>query len=158
MSDLQASIARLLDEANIRSLTARFADAAIRADYATFRSVWADDAVWTIGAPPKVQAKGADDIVALLRRLRSEKEFFVQFAVQGVIEITGDTATTSCVCHEAARGPGAVYYRNHCIAIDHLKRSGDSWVFTSRTFQYLWLDTSPFAGESFSLPALGIDA
>lgn len=155
MSDLQASITRLLDEATIRSLTARFADAAMRADYDKFRSVWDDDATWTIGAPPKVQARGADDIVALLRRLRAEKEFFVQFAVQGVIEIDGDTATTSCVCHEAARGPGAVYYRNHCIAIDHLKRSGDSWVFTSRTFQYLWLDTSPFSGDSFLLPPLG---
>ena len=34
---------------------------------------------------------------------------------------------------------------------DRLRRSGDKWVFTSRSFQYLWLDTSPFAGNGFPL-------
>ncbi|MGJ9418727.1 nuclear transport factor 2 family protein [Massilia sp. CMS3.1] len=155
MSDIQASVTRLLDEASIRNATARFADAAIRADYDSFRTVWADDGEWTIGTPPKAQAQGMDDIVAMLRRLREGKEFFVQFAVQGAIEISGDQATTSCVCTEAARGPGEVYYRNHCMALDRLKRSENGWVFTSRSFQYLWLDTSPFGGDSFSLPSPG---
>lgn len=154
MSDMQTSLNRLLDEAAIRKVTARFAEAAIRADYANFRSVWAENADWTIGTPPKAQAKGLDDIVALFRRLRGEKDFFVQYAIQGPIDIDGDTATTSCVCYEAARGGTTVHYRTHCIAIDHLKRAGDGWVFTSRTFQYLWLDTSPFTGDSFSLPAI----
>jgi len=47
----QASLARLLDEESIRNATARFADAAIRAGYESFRSLWADDAEWTIGEP-----------------------------------------------------------------------------------------------------------
>lgn len=155
MSDITTALSRLLDEADIRRVTAQFADAAMRADYDSFRSVWSEDAVWTIGVPPKVHATGADDIVAMLRRLRNEKEFFVQFAVQGVINIDGDTATTQCICHEAARGPGESYYRNHCIAIDRLHRSAKGWVFTSRSFQYIWLDTSPFGGTSFPLAPLG---
>jgi hypothetical protein len=155
MSNMSAALGRLLDEADIRRVTARCADAAMRADYDSFRSTWADHAVWTIGVPPKVQATGIDDIVAMLRRLRSEKEFFVQFAVQGVIDIDGDTATTQCICHEAAKGPGEVYYRNHCIAVDRLQRSPDGWVFTSRSFQYIWLDTAPFGGTSFPVTPVG---
>jgi ketosteroid isomerase-like protein len=155
MSDMQNSINRLLDESAIRSVTARFADAATRGDYDAFRAVWADDAEWTIGSPPKVHAVGGDDILATYRQLRSGKDFFVQFAVQGDIVINGDEATSSCLCHEAARGPGESYYRNHCVAVDRLRRSGDGWVFTSRTFQYLWLDTSPFTGSAFALPPAG---
>ena len=150
MTDTQGMLIRLLDESAIRDATARFADAAMRADYDRFRSVWDEDAEWTIGSPPKLQAKGRDEIVALYRRLREGKEFFVQFAVQGPITIDGDEATTSCICHEAARGPGESYYRNHCVAIDRLRRSANGWVFTSRTFQYIWLDTSPFSGDGFA--------
>ena len=87
----------------------------------------------------------------MLRRLRTGKDFFVQFALPGVIEIDGDQATTRTLCHEAARGSGPAYYRNHCVAFDRLRRSGDGWVFSSRSFQYLWLDTSPFAGNAFPL-------
>jgi hypothetical protein len=154
MLDDPSALTRLLDEASIRRATARFADAAIRADYDGFRAVWAERAEWTIGVPPKVRASGVDDIVSMLRRLRDGREFFVQSAVQGAIEIDGDDATSSCVCHEAARGPGENYYRNHSVSIDRLKRARDGWVFTHRAFQYLWLDTSPFTGDAFTLPPL----
>lgn len=153
MSDLSSSLQQLLDESAVRKVIARFADAAIRADYDAFRSVWAPGASWTIGTPPKAQAQGADDIVALYRRLRSNKDFFVQFALPGVIDVDGDTATASSVCYEAARGGTTVFYRTHCLVTDRLQRAGDGWVFTSRTFQYVWLDTSPFTGDGFELPA-----
>lgn len=156
MSNMETQILRLLDEAAIRDVTARFADAAMRADYESFRSVWAEDGHWSIGNPPKVFATGADKIVAMLEKLRAGKEFFVQFAAQGSIVINGDEAATQCLCHEAARGPGETYYRNHCVAFDKLKRSADGWVFTSRTFQYIWLDTSPFNGSAFPVPERGI--
>jgi hypothetical protein len=77
--------------------------------------------------------------------------FFVQFALPGVIEINCDVATTRCLCHEAARGPSERYYRKHCVAFDLLRRSKASWVFTGRSFQYLWLDTSPYSGNGFAL-------
>ncbi len=147
-----ASLQRFLDEASIRNTIARFADSATRADYDSFRTTWADDGEFVIGKAPHGQrATGADDIVALLRRLRAGKTFFVQFALPGVIEIDGDAATTRTLCHEAARGPGETFYRNHCVAFDRLRRSGDNWVFASRSFQYLWLDTSAYAGTGFPL-------
>ena len=157
MSDTEASLARLLDEAAIRDATARFADAAIHADYDAFRTLWADDAEWVIGdtegQPFERHARGVDDIVALFRTLRDEREHFVQFAIPGSIDINGDDATARCVCHEAARGPGESYYRNSGVWFDRLRRSDNGWVFTSRTYQYLWLDLSPFPGDVFPAQA-----
>ena len=154
ITDNAASLARLLDEAAIRDATTRFADTAISADYDGFRALWADDAEWVIGGtenqPFERRVKGIDDIVSLFRKLRDDRDYFVQFAVQGSIEINGDEATARCVCHEAARGPGESYYRNNGVWTDRLRRSDNGWVFTSRTYQYLWLDLSPFSGNIFT--------
>jgi ketosteroid isomerase-like protein len=147
MPSTETAITRLLDEAAIRDVTARFADAATRGDFEGFRATLADDAEWSIG--DRVHDVGADAILTTFEHLRDGREFFVQFAVQGPIAIDGDDATTSCIVHESARGPGETYYRNHCVVSDHLRRSGDGWVFTNRSFRYLWLDTSPFTGQGF---------
>lgn len=151
MSDHDAAITRLIDEAAIRDMTGRFADIAIRGDVEAFRALWADDAEWVIGGtegqPFERRANGIDDIASMFRNLREERTYFVQFAVQGPIEIDGDEATALCVCHEAARGPGEAYYRNNGVWTDRLRRSGNGWVFTSRRYEYLWLDFSPFSGD-----------
>ena len=148
----QAALARFMDEAAIRNTIARFADSATRGDGEMFRTLWTKDAEFIIGQAPRQQsAKGVDDVVAMLRRLRGGRDFFVQFAVPGVIDIEGDEATTRTFCHEAARGPGETFYRNHCVAFDRLRRTNEGWAFASRSFQYLWLDTSPFAGNGFPL-------
>jgi hypothetical protein len=156
MSNIEASITRLMDEAAIRNATARFADTAIRGDHDGFRMLWADDAEWVIGGsdsqPFEWTAKGVDDIVSMYRKLREERDYFVQFAVPGSIEINGDDATARCVCYEAARGPGETYYRNSGVWTDRLRRADDGWVFTSRAYRYLWLDLSPFTGEVFPEP------
>lgn len=152
MSKQQSLLNQFMDEAAIRNTIARFADSATRGDYEMFRSVWAEDAEFVIGKAPQMQsATGVDDAVAMLRRLRTGRDFFVMFALPGVIEINGDEATTRTFCHESARGPGEKYYRNHSVAFDRLRLSNDGWVFASRSFQYLWLDTSPFAGDGFPL-------
>jgi hypothetical protein len=78
MSENAALLTRLLDEAAIRDATARFADTCIHADYDGFRVLWADDAEWVIGGtegqPFERRAQGVDDIVAMLRNLREERE------------------------------------------------------------------------------------
>jgi hypothetical protein len=109
MPTTDALLAGLLDEAAIRGIITRFADASIFADYEGFRALWADDAEWVIGAtegqPFERRAKGVDDIVSLYRTLREGRDYFVHFVVPGEIEIDGDEATVRSVCHEAARGP-----------------------------------------------------
>ena len=147
-----APFARLLDEAAIRDTIARFADAATSGDSDRFGALWADDAEWVIGStegqPFESHSKGVDEIVSHFRDLRDGKEYFIQFAVPGSIEINGDDATVRCLCYEAGRGPGE-YYRNTGIDIVRLRRSDGDWVFTRRSYQYLWLDFSPFSGDIF---------
>ncbi|MDF8265587.1 nuclear transport factor 2 family protein [Luteipulveratus flavus] len=153
MTVTDSSIRRLLDEAAIRDVTARFADAAVHADYDAFRAVWAQDAEWVIGGtksqPFERRASGLDEIVALYRTLREERDYFIQFAVQGPIRIDGDEATARTICHEAARGGSDSYYRNNGVWFDRLRRAGEGWVFASRTYQYLWLDLSAYSGDVF---------
>jgi hypothetical protein len=152
MTDQQDRLRQFMDEASIRNTIARFADAATRSDYAMSRSIWAEDGEFIIGVAPHGQHSiGAENNVALLRKLRAWRDFFIQFAHPGVIEVDGDEANTRTFVHEAARGPGETYYRNHCVAFDRLQRSSDNWVFKSRSFQYLWLDTGPYAGAGLPL-------
>lgn len=152
-TDNAASITRLLDEAAIRDATARFADILMRADYDAFSTLWADDAEWVIGGPDgqpfERRAKGINDIVSLFRQLWEGNDSFVHFAVQGAIEINGDEATAQCSCHEQALGSEGRYYRTHGVWSDRLRRSDNGWVFRSRTYRYLWLDMSPFTGDTF---------
>jgi ketosteroid isomerase-like protein len=147
-----APLARLLDETAIRDTIARFADAATSGDSDGFRTLWADDAQWVIGStegqPFESRSKGIGEIVSHFRELRDDKEYFIQFAAPGSIDISGDDATVRCLCYEAGRGPGQ-YYRNTGIDTVRLRRSGDGWVFTSRSYQYLWLDFSAFSGDVF---------
>lgn len=155
ITDKAAALTRLLDEAAIRDATARFADTATHADYDGFRALWADDAEFVIGGtegqPYERRAKGIDDIMSMIHALRDERDHFVQFAVPGPIEIDGDEAAVRCLCYETARGPGESYYRNSGVCSDRLRRSGDGWVFTNRSYRYLWLDFSPFSGDIFSV-------
>ncbi|MFF5075500.1 nuclear transport factor 2 family protein [Actinoplanes sp. NPDC000266] len=147
----EKALARLVDEAAVRDTIVRFADIATRGDFDAFRTLWSDDATWIIGGtdrqPFERRADGIDQIAALYRTLREERDYFIQFVIPGAIDIDGDTATTRSMCHEAARGPGQNYYRNNGIWTDTFRRTDNGWVFTNRTFQYLWLDFSPFTGD-----------
>jgi ketosteroid isomerase-like protein len=92
MLTIEQRLQHLEDEAAIRDLAARFADAATRADYETIRSLFTPDAVFTIGEPFAVTCKGIDQIVAHIRKLRDGKDFFVEFVHSGLIQLDGNTA------------------------------------------------------------------
>lgn len=68
-------------------------------------------------------------------------------ALQGSV----DEATTRTFIPERAQGSDETSCRCHGIAFDRLHRSGENWLFRRRSFQYLWLDTGPFAGNGFPL-------
>ncbi|BBH70640.1 hypothetical protein ACTI_73250 [Actinoplanes sp. OR16] len=145
------ALARLVDEAAVRDTVVRFADIAVRGDVDAFRTLWSEDATWVIGGtdgqPFERRADGVDQIAALYRSLREERDYFIQFVIPGAVEIDGDVATTRSMCHEAARGPAESYYRNNGVWTDTFRRTENGWVFTNRTYRYLWLDFSPFTGD-----------
>ena len=66
MLTIEQRLQHLEDEAAIRDVTARFADAATRGDHETIRSLWKPDGVFMIGEPFAVTCKGIDEIDALL--------------------------------------------------------------------------------------------
>ena len=151
MADLEARIQKLEDEAAIRGLAATFADAATRDDMDLLASVWKKDGVFTIGTPLKNVCNGVKEIVTLISKLRSDKEFFVQFVHSGVIDVKGDHATARWIMREVGKG-GEKYYHNYGIFSDAMKKVDGKWLFTERAWHFVYLDFSAFTGTGYTLP------
>ncbi len=140
----------LEDEMAIRNLSAKFADAATTADYEELSLLWKSDGVFTINNPANVTKTGVDDITAHIKMLRDERDFFVQFVHSGVINIDGNTATARWIIHEVARGPGEKYYNNYGVFNDTMEKINNNWVYTSRVYDYMWLDFGKFEGKAIN--------
>ena len=154
MLTIEQRLEHLEDEAAIRDLAARFADAATRADYETVRSLFKPDAVFTIGEPfATTSTRGVDEIVALIHKLRDGKDFFVEFVHSGLVQLDGNTASARWLVREVGMGPGKngsgkSYYNNFGFFIDELEKVDGKWLFKTRTYPYLYLDTDPFTGKA----------
>jgi hypothetical protein len=163
MLTIEQRLQHLEDEAAIRDLAARFADAATRADYETIRSLFTPDAVFTIGEPFAVTCKGPNEIVALIHKLRDGKDFFVEFIHSGLIQLDGNTASARWLLREVGLGPvksgpeksdpEKSYYNNFGFFIDELQKVDGKWLFKTRTYPYLYLDTDSFTGKGVALNA-----
>ena len=60
--------------------------------------------------------------------------------------------------HEVGLGPakngtGKSYYNNFGLFIDELEKVEGKWLFKSRNYPYLYLDTDPFTGKGIPLNA-----
>ena len=148
MRTLEERLQAVEDELSIRNLVARYSDAVNQRDLVAFRQLWTGDAVWEIGAPLQASAHGIDEIVALLSRLLQAEKYFMQMTHSGVIEIKGDRATARFVERERGRGE-STYYDSLAVYEDVLVREGEGWRFVKRSYQYRFLDQSPFGGEAF---------
>lgn len=153
MTTLEERVQKLEDEAAIRDLAARFADAETRGDHETIKSLFKPDGILTIGEPNAVTCRGIDEIDALLHQLRDVKDFFVEFVHSGLIQIDGNTASARWLIREVGLGPGKSYYNTFGFFIDELEKVDGKWLFKSREFPYLYLDTDPFTGKAVALNA-----
>jgi ketosteroid isomerase-like protein len=106
MLTIEQRLQRLEDEAAIRDLASRFADAVTRADHKTLRSLWKPDGVFMIGEPHPVACKGIEEIDALIGKLRDGKDFFVQFVHGGLVHVDGNKASARWLMREIGSGPG----------------------------------------------------
>jgi hypothetical protein len=105
MLTIEERLQHLEDEAAIRDLAARFADAATRGDHVTIRSLFMPDGIFTIGEPFAVTSRGVDEIGALIHMLRDGKDFFVQFVHSGLIQLDGNMASARWLLREVGLGP-----------------------------------------------------
>lgn len=115
---------------------------------------WTYDGIREIGAPFNVRRNGIEAIAALLHQLRDERNFFTHVVPTGVIEIDGDRATARWPVWELASGPADHYDDNVAMYSDTLVRVDGNWRFSCRSYTYMWLNTEPFAGQSFGTPQL----
>jgi SnoaL-like domain len=154
MLTIEQRLQHLEDEAAIRELASRFADAVTRADHKTLRSLWKPDGVFMIGEPHAVTCKGIDEIDALIGKLRDGKDFFVQFVHGGLVHVDDNKASARWLMREIGSGPGKSgqdYYNNFGFFIDELEKVDGTWLFESRTYPYLYLDTDSFTGKGIPL-------
>lgn len=153
MKSIEQRLQDLEDEAAIRSLAARFADACVMKNYEEFKNLWVAFGKWTIHEPFPASSEGIQQIDEMLHYLRKEKDFFVQFVHSGIVKINGGKATARWIMHEVAEGPKGVYYNNYAIYIDSMQKTDGLWQFVQRDYHYIWVDTAPFPGNIFALPS-----
>ena len=152
MKSIEERLLKMEEEAAIRNLAARFADACMVADFETFKILWAPGGQWTIHEPFLMTAEGIESIDNMVRTLRKGRGFFVQFVHSGVISINGDTATVRWIMQEASKGPEEHYYHNYAVYMDNIVKTDGEWRFLSRDYHYMWLNTEAFPGNVFALP------
>ena len=157
MKSIEQRLQDIEDDSAIRSLAARFADAAMMADYEEFSTLWTDKGKWTIHEPFYTSAEGVKAISEMLIALRTGKAFFVQFVHSGVIKLNGDRATARWIMREVSEGPGESFYNNYAVYLDTLVKSEGQWKFAQRDYHYMWVDTGAFPGAVFELPRLPKD-
>ena len=156
MPTLEERLQRLEDEAAIRDLAARFADASTRGDHEAMLSLFAPDAVFGIGEPFAFTAHGTKEIAAFFHQLRDGKDFFVQFVHSGLIQLDGNRASARWLVHESASGPGhhgaeKGYYDPSVFVLDELEKIDGQWLLKKRNYPFIFISTDPFPGSAVPL-------
>ncbi|CAI7631222.1 unnamed protein product [Penicillium pancosmium] len=148
-------IQHIEDELAIRDLVARFANACSPPDYKSFAKLLVPDnnrkPSWILSFPFSMSATGVNEIVDMVKGLLESRDFFAQMLHSGVIEIDGDCATGRWIMHEIGKRPGESYYNNFAIYEDVMRKIDGSWFFSQREYKYMFLDSSSFEGQAFSL-------
>ncbi|MCV7281772.1 nuclear transport factor 2 family protein [Mycolicibacterium flavescens] len=144
------------DELAVRRVIEGYADAVTRRDSAAYGAMYAPDAVWIVGPPIDRRVSGRDAIVAELSGEIARLDFFVFTAANIVVHVDGDTATSRSTVHEVGRAaegapPGIPAMEVRALYEDELRRDGDGWVFTTRRYSVLYLDTTVPVGQAFPL-------
>lgn len=152
-SELDLALRRILDENAILTLMARFDDAVIRQDLDAFRALWVADAVWEFGDPLAMLAKGIEEIVAALQKYNDINEFFFRTTLRALIAVNGARATSRAPSTEYARRHDGHGYNNVALWQDEFERRDGKWLFSSRRYYYVWVDSSsPILGSAVPLP------
>ena len=131
----------LRDERDILTLLARFDDAAIRNDLNTFGQLWTQDAVWEIGEPVPMTARGREAIVDFLRGSKGFNEFFFRMTARPVFLPQPGFMGLRSTTIELAGRTGGKAYANVALYEDEVVKVADTWLFQRRSYRYLWVDT-----------------
>ena len=142
------------DEAQIRDLVSRYADAVCRRDKEAWAANWAEDCVWTL--PGAGETRGRDAVVALWVAAMSRFPFVAQLVSNGLVSVNGHTAEGRWYLTEHAKfadGGG-----NFSVGVyqDRYVHSAGRWLFAERHYTQLYNDEGKgdMSGKSIAFPPL----
>ena len=139
------------DEAAVRELVARYADAVNRRSAEDWSGTWATDAEWNLAGQAVV---GRDEIVSLWSQLMSGFSWLVQLVYTGTVNVDGDRATARWYLSElslrkdGSRGLVIGVYHDEC------RRSDGEWRFAKRRFDVLYTGPPDLSGQALPFPKL----
>jgi hypothetical protein len=144
-----SSVSEMTSQMAIRSLAARYSDAASRRDTTAWGDTWATSSEWHLLG---IETRGRDAIVAHWRKLMAGIPFVLQVPVSGIIEVlTADSASGRWYIHEITKRPGrdrltlGVYH-------DRYIREDGEWRFALRRFDVLYAGPPDLSGDAFPFP------
>jgi hypothetical protein len=153
-----SDVAELLDKAAIREVIEAYFDAATRADWDLFESLFVFDAVYEVVPPPgagevyageRSRSVGARQIRDSSAAAVAGLEVFAQVHHGTVVTLLdAEHASARCLFHAIARGVGGgPSYRHYAIYYDDLVKVGNSWKFTNRLLQPIYFEFEPLPGQ-----------
>jgi hypothetical protein len=141
------ALQRLLDENEIRALSATYARGLDRHDQALVRSVFADDATTHYGS----FRGGPDEMSAMAMTALGAYSATQHIVGQVNLSLDGDTATGEVYLHAFHRHATEDVDRFICGRyIDRYARIDGRWLITHRTEVVDWTRTEPTAEEYFA--------
>lgn len=142
------ALQRLLDEAELRALSATYLRGLDRLDGSLVRSVFADDATTHYGA----FSGGPDDMAAMAMRALSAYRTTQHLMGQINLWIDGDTAAGEVYFQAFHQHATEDFDRFICGRyIDRYARRDGRWLMTHRTEVVDWTRTEPIADDYFTL-------
>lgn len=147
MTDLAPELQRLLDENELRALSATYMRGLDRLDPGLVRSVFADDATTHYGA---FRGSG-DEMPAMAMRALGAYRTTQHFLGQINLAVDGDTASGEVYFQAFHQHATEGFDRFICGRyIDRYARRGGRWLMTHRTEVVDWTRTEPIADDYFA--------
>jgi len=147
MTDQSPELQRLLDENELRALSAAYMRGLDRLEPMLVRSVFADDATTHYGA----FRGSADEMPAMAMKALGAYQTTQHFLGQINLAIDGDTATGEVYFQAFHQHATEGFDRFICGRyIDRYARRGGHWLVTHRTEVVDWTRTEPTADDYFT--------
>jgi len=142
-ADLESHVRRVVDEAAVRDLAARYCWAIDRLDRAAFDDVFLPDATAVLG---QGEQRGIEEIWARVHLVLSPLTCSQHLVGSHVVEVDGDTATHRCQFHAQHVSKGCEGGDQYIVAgtyEDRVERTAAGWRIRHRLLTVLWTNGNP---------------
>ena len=140
------------DEAEIRDLVARYADAVNRRDEAAWGATWAKDGEWDLSGRP---ASGRDAVVALWSQLMGGIPWVNQIVYFGLVDVDGAAATGRWYLAEFMKLPDGTGRQMIGVYRDQYVKEDGAWKFAKRRMDPVYSGPPDLSGDAMPFPAEG---